>query len=87
MANIKSQIKRNRQNEARRARNQARRSELKTRIKRVEEAVEEGDLAKAEELYKTAQQRIDMAAGDGLLHAKTAGRRKARLAKLVDSIR
>lgn len=87
MANIKSQIKRNRQNETRRVRNQARRSELKTRIRRVEEAVEAGDLAQAEELYKAAQQRIDMAAGDGLLHPKTAGHRKARLAKLIDSIR
>lgn len=87
MANIKSQIKRNRQNETRRVRNQARRSELKTRIKRVEEAVEAGDLAKAEDLYKSAQKRIDMATSDGLLHPKTAGRRKARLAKLVDSIR
>ncbi len=87
MANIKSQIKRNRQNETRRERNQARRSELKTRIKRVEEAVAAGDLAEAEDHYRTAQKRIDMATADGLLHAKTAGRRKARLAKLVDSIR
>ncbi len=87
MANIKSQIKRNRQNETRRDRNQARRSELKTRIKKVEEAVAEGDLAQAEEAYQIAQKRIDMAAGDGLLHAKTADRRKARLAKLVDTLR
>jgi len=87
MANIKSQIKRNRQNETRRVRNQARRSELKTRIQRVEEAVEAGNLAEAEELYKSAQKRIDMAARDGLLHPKTAGHRKARLAKLIDSIR
>lgn len=87
MANIKSQIKRNRQNEVRRERNQARRSELKTRIKRVEEAVAAGDVAGAEELYVVAQKRIDMATADGLLHAKTAGRRKARLAKLINSIR
>ena len=78
MANIKSQIKRNRQNEVRAARNKAVKSELKTRIKAVTSATEGDD---AGELYRTAQKRIDMAVTKGLLHPNTAARRKSRLAK------
>ena len=79
MANIKSQIKRNRQNEARAARNKAAKSELKTRIKAASNAVETGE--EAEDLYRAAQKRIDMAVTKGLLHPNTAARRKSRLAK------
>jgi small subunit ribosomal protein S20 len=81
MANIKSQIKRNRQNEVRHERNKAVRSELKTRIKRTVAAVEAGEKESAEELYRVAQKRIDMAATRGILSKKTAARRKSRLAK------
>jgi small subunit ribosomal protein S20 len=82
MANIKSQIKRNRQNEKRRVRNKAVRSEMKTRTRHVLEAAESGaeDL---EERYRIAQQRIDRAVSKGVLHKKTAARRKSRLAKRV----
>jgi small subunit ribosomal protein S20 len=79
MANIKSQIKRNRQNEVRAARNKAVRSELKTRIKAVTNAVANNE--DAGELYHAAQKRIDMAVTKGLLHPNTAARRKSRLAK------
>ena len=85
MANIKSQIKRNRQNEVRHARNKAVRSELKTRIKKTLNAVEAGD-ENAAELYREAQKRIDMAASKGILDKKTAARRKSRLAKKLNSI-
>jgi len=81
MANIKSQIKRNRQNEVRHERNKAVRSELKTRIKRTVAAVEAGEKESAEELYRVVQKRIDMAATRGILSKKTAARRKSRLAK------
>jgi small subunit ribosomal protein S20 len=81
MANIKSQIKRNRQNEVRHERNKAVRSELKTRIKKTAAAVEAGEKETAEELYRVAQKRIDMAATRGILSKKTAARRKSRLAK------
>jgi small subunit ribosomal protein S20 len=81
MANIKSQIKRNRQNEARHERNKAVRSELKTRIKKTAAAVEAGDKETAGELYRVAQKRIDMAASRGIMSKKTAARRKSRLAK------
>ncbi|MGH8928986.1 MAG: 30S ribosomal protein S20 [Acidimicrobiia bacterium] len=76
MANIKSQIKRNRQNAVRATRNKAVRSELKTRVK----ATTTGD-GDAGDLFKIAQRRIDMAASKGLLHPNTAARRKSRLAK------
>ena len=83
MANIKSQIKRNRQNERANERNRAVRSELKTRTKRVEAAAEAGE--PTEELLKDAIKRIDQAAAKGVLHKNTAARRKARLAKKVNA--
>jgi small subunit ribosomal protein S20 len=79
MANIKSQIKRNRQNETRAARNKATKSELKTRIKAVSNAAGTGE--EAGDLYRAAQKKIDMAVTKGLLHPNTAARRKSRLAK------
>lgn len=86
MANIKSQIKRNRQNEKRRIANKGVRSELKTRAKHAEELAESGDTAAAEEALRLAQKRIDMAASKGVLHKNTAARRKARLSKRVRSL-
>lgn len=86
MANIKSQIKRNRQNEKRRQANRSLRSELRTRIKSVESAVEAGDAQAAGEALRLAQKRIDMAAAKGLLKPNTAARRKSRLARQVDAI-
>ena len=80
MANIKSQIKRNRQNETRRERNKAVNSELKTRAKNVVTEAGEG----AEDAYRLAQKRIDMAVSKGVLHKNTAARRKARLARKVN---
>ncbi|MBV8159332.1 MAG: 30S ribosomal protein S20, partial [Acidimicrobiia bacterium] len=61
MANIKSQIKRNRQNERRRLRNKAVRSEVKTRVKRAVQAAESGAEDQAQAL-RAAMQRIDKAA-------------------------
>jgi small subunit ribosomal protein S20 len=84
VANIKSQIKRNRQNEKRRVANKAVRSEMKTRTKRVEAAVETGadDL---EALTREAVQRIDKAAEKGVIHKNAAARRKSRLMKKVNA--
>ncbi len=86
MANIQSQIKRNRQNETRRVRNKAVRSELRTREKNVMSAAESGDSAQAEELLRLAQRRIDRAASSGVIHKNTAARRKARLTKRVHAL-
>ncbi len=86
MANIQSQIKRNRQNERQHARNKAVRSELKTRAKQTLVAAEAGDAVRAEELLLMAQKRIDMAVTKGVIHKNTAGRRKARLTAQVRSL-
>ncbi len=86
MANIASQIKRNRQNEVHRQRNQAVRSELKTRIRQALAAAEAGDADAAHETQRLAQQKIDTAVAKGLLHKKTAGRRKARLHRQIEDL-
>jgi len=82
MANIKSQIKRNRQNETRHERNKGVRAELKTRIKTAVEASREG-AENAADLAKQAQKRLDEAASKGVIHPNQAARRKARLAAAV----
>ena len=84
MANIKSQIKRNRQNEARRLRNKAVRSEMKTRTKRVLTAAEQG-AADLDELTRQAIKRIDTAAAKGVIHKNAAARKKSRLIKSISA--
>lgn len=84
MANIKSQIKRNRQNAKRAERNKAVRSELKTRTKRAAAAIDAG-AEDAAELTKAAVKRIDMAAAKGVIHKNAAARRKSRLMKRAQS--
>ncbi len=86
MANIKSQIKRNRQTERRNERNRAIRSEMKTRAKIAIAAAEAGDADAANEALVAAQKRYDMAVTKGVLHKNTAARRKARLTAQVRSL-
>ncbi len=81
MANIKSQIKRNRQNEGRRVRNKAVRSALKTAAKKVDGAVTDGDTATADSLARQAARDLDKAASKGVLHKRAAARKKSRLAR------
>jgi small subunit ribosomal protein S20 len=83
MANIKSQIKRNRQNEARRMRNKSINSSLKTSVKKVETASAAGE--QTDELMRRAQAEIDGAVSKGVLHKKTAARKKSRLAKRLSA--
>ncbi len=80
MANIKSQIKRNKQNEKARLRNKAVRSELRTRTKSAVAAAESG-AGNAAEAQRLAMKRIDKAATKGVIHKNAAARRKSRLAK------
>lgn len=80
MANIKSQIKRNRQNERRRLRNRAVRSELRTRIKNAEAAASDG-ADNQEELARLAVSHIDRATTKGVIHKNAAARKKSRLMK------
>ncbi|MCB2224241.1 MAG: 30S ribosomal protein S20 [Actinobacteria bacterium] len=86
MANIASQIKRNRQNERARLRNQASRSLMKTMARKALEAAESGDAEAAGEALREAQRSIDTAASKGVLHANTAARRKSRLERRVASL-
>jgi small subunit ribosomal protein S20 len=83
MANIKSQIKRNRQNVVRRQRNKAIMSDLKTAIKKVEAAASAGE--PTDELFRVAQKKIDMACAKGVIHPNAAARRKSRLTASISS--
>ena len=85
MANIKSQIKRNRQNEQRRLRNKAVRSEVKTRIKTAVAAAEGGG-AEGAEAARIAAKRLDKAAAKGVIHKNQAARRKSRLMKRLNRL-
>ena len=80
MANIKSQIKRNRQNEARRQRNKRVRSELKTRVKRAEQGIDAG-AEDAGDQVRLAQKRLAKAGSKGVVHKNQAARRTSRLMK------
>ena len=85
MANIKSQIKRNKQNEVRRLRNKAVKSELKTRVKTAVRVAEGRDETALESL-QLAQKRLDMAAAKGIIHKNQAARRKSRLMRRLNKI-
>jgi small subunit ribosomal protein S20 len=84
MANIQSQVKRNRQNERRRVRNKAVRSRLKTDVKQTLESAEQGDLEAARAAYRETARELDKAASKGMVHPRTAARRKSRLAKRLN---
>jgi small subunit ribosomal protein S20 len=84
MANIKSQIKRNKQNLKAAERNKAVRSELKTRTKNATKAIETG-ADDAADLTKAAVKRIDTAATKGVIHKNAAARRKSRLMKKANA--
>ena len=81
MANIKSQIKRNKQNEKARIRNKAVKSELKTSVRKFREAAEAGDSEAAAAAMKTASIKLDKAASKGVIHKKQAANRKSAIAK------
>jgi small subunit ribosomal protein S20 len=80
VANIKSQKKRNRQNERRRERNKAVRTELKSRVKVANAAAVNGD-DDSIELVQTAQKRLNKAAAAGIIHKNQAARRTSRMMK------
>ena len=80
MANIKSQIKRNRQNEKRRVANKGVRAELRTRVKVAIATADAGD-ENAAVAAALAMKRIDKAANKNVIHKNAAARRKSRLAK------
>ncbi|CAM3990096.1 30S ribosomal protein S20 [Helcobacillus massiliensis] len=87
MANIKSQIKRNRTNEKARARNRAVKSELKTYTRKVRAAVANGDADAAAAALRDASRKLDKAASKGVIHKNQSANRKSGLAALVASLK
>ena len=83
MANIKSKIKRIGTNEKSRLRNVAVKSELKTHVRKVREAIAAGDKAAAEAALKSASIKLDKASSKGVIHENQAANRKSALAKQV----
>jgi small subunit ribosomal protein S20 len=86
VANIKSQIKRNRQNEKRRLRNKSVKSSLKTAVRKFHEAAASGDAAAASELMRAASRQLDKAVSKGVIHKNQAANRKSSIAKRAQSL-
>jgi small subunit ribosomal protein S20 len=86
VANIKSQIKRNRQNEKRRVRNKSVKSSLKTAIRKFNEASEAGDAETATTLMRDASRKLDQAVSKGVIHKNQAANRKSAIAKRLQSL-
>ncbi|NDK30700.1 30S ribosomal protein S20 [Nesterenkonia haasae] len=86
MANIKSQKKRILTNEKSRQRNQAVKSEIKTAIKKVHNAVEAGDKDAAVVANREASRKLDKAVSKGVIHKNQAANRKSGIAHLVQSV-
>jgi len=79
LANIKSQIKRNRQNEKHRQHNRVYRGSARTLVRKALVAIESGDKSVAELAVKNAIHSLDSAAQKGVVHKNNASRRKSRL--------
>jgi len=86
VANIKSQIKRNRQNEKRRLRNKSVKSSLKTAIRKFHEAAASGDTDTATALMRDASRKLDKAASKGVIHKNQAANRKSAIAQKLQSV-
>lgn len=83
LANIKSAIKRNKQNEKRRVRNRVYRGEARTYVARARTAIAGKDAEAAKAATLEAISALDKAAQKGVLHKNNAARRKSRLMKLL----
>lgn len=87
MANSLSSKKRIRQNSKRRTINRAKKSQVKTQIKRFEEALSVGNVDAAAEQLRQVTKKLDKAAATSTMHKKTAARKKSRLAKKLNAIK
>lgn len=83
MPNIASAKKRMRQNEVRRARNRTRMSRLRTSLRKLDAAIEAGDLDAVRAQWRDTQAVLDRTAQVGVIHANTAARKKSRLSKRI----
>lgn len=79
MANIKSAIKRNKQNEKRRLRNRFYKGRARSFVKKARVAIDENELGDARQTTREAISALDKAAEKGVLHKNNAARRKSRL--------
>jgi small subunit ribosomal protein S20 len=86
VANIKSQIKRNRQNEKRRLRNKSVKSALKTAVRKFNEASSTGDNEQAQALMREASRKLDKAVSKGVIHKNQAANRKSAIAKRLQAL-
>jgi len=86
LANIKSQIKRNRQNEKRRVHNRVFRGKARTLIAKAQTAIESGSQDTAADAVKLAISSLDKAAEKGVIHRNNAARRKSRLMKRLNEL-
>lgn len=83
MPNIKSAKKQARQNIVRRARNKARKTEIKSLVKRFEEAIEMKDFSGAQDLLRQAESKLAQSKSKGVIHWRTAARKTSRLAQTL----
>ena len=86
MANIKSQIKRNKQNEKAHQRNKAVKSELRTYVRKFREAVESGNVEEATVAMRTASRKLDKAVSKGVIHKNQAANRKSAIARRLSEL-
>ena len=86
MANIKSQVKRNRTNERARLRNQSVKSAVRTAIRAFRAAAEAGDKEKAGELLVATSRKLDKAASKGVIHKNQAANKKSALAHALNKL-
>ena len=86
MANLKSSQKRIRSNERKRVRNVAVRTNIKTEVKRVEEAIEQGNYEAAKKMLSEVSSTLDSASTKGIIKKNTGSRKKARLAKKINDL-
>ena len=81
MANIKSQIKRIRQNEKAHQRNKAVKSALKTHVRKFREAADSGNVEEATQALRAATRQLDKAVSKGVIHKNQAANRKSAIAQ------
>jgi len=81
VANIKSQIKRIKQNEKAHQRNKSVKTELRTHVRKFREAVETGNVEEATVALQVASRKLDKAVAKGVIHKNQAANRKSAIAK------
>jgi small subunit ribosomal protein S20 len=86
VANIKSQIKRIKQNEKAHQRNRAVKSELRTYVRKFREAAEAGNVDEATDAMRAASRKLDKAVSKGVIHKNQAANRKSAIARRLSEL-